>query len=270
MGVAEVFISHGIINETLGKSRMKKKSKHMAWWGIALIALLVFILLQVPASWLMSKFYKNNQMLKNVSGNVWQGQADWQKGNVRGSVTWKTRPFDLILLRLAADVEIRSGQSQLQGMLGYGLGKKIMVKNMQGQLAPETLKNLVHWQWPANPIQLANLQFRFQPERGFSQAEGQLQWGGGTLLYTFAQRQDSMDVPSLLGKIHDDGGKLQFDIVDQRNQKMANLSLDPSMMLDVQLTQRLLLHVSSYTGKAGLDTFVVSSRQPLLNGGLSP
>jgi len=47
---------------------------------------------------------------------------------------------------------------------------------------------------------------------------------------------------------------------------MANLVLDPDMMLDVQLTQRLLLNVPSYDGKAGLDTYVISSRQPLLRG----
>ena len=58
-----------------------------------------------------------------------------------------------------------------------------------------------------------------------------------------------------------------MDIRDQRNQKMANLLLDANMMLDVQLTQRLLLNVPSYDGKAGLDTFVISSRQPLLQGG---
>ena len=48
---------------------------------------------------------------------------------------------------------------------------------------------------------------------------------------------------------------------------MANIALDPSMMLDVQLTQRFLLNVPSYDGKAGLDTYVISSRQPLLQGG---
>jgi general secretion pathway protein N len=35
------------------------------------------------------------------------------------------------------------------------------------------------------------------------------------------------------------------------------------MMLDVQLTQRLLLNVASYHGQAGLDTAVIAVRQPL-------
>ncbi|RJO38980.1 general secretion pathway protein, partial [Acinetobacter baumannii] len=72
---------------------------------------------------------------------------------------------------------------------------------------------------------------------------------------------------SLSGQLTDQNGQLQVDIRDQRNQKMANLLLDANMMLDVQLTQRLLLNVPSYDGKAGLDTFVISSRQPLLQGG---
>ncbi|MGM7312150.1 type II secretion system protein N, partial [Acinetobacter baumannii] len=69
------------------------------------------------------------------------------------------------------------------------------------------------------------------------------------------------------GHLSDQNAQLQVDIRDQRNQKMANLLLDANMMLDVQLTQRLLLNVPSYDGKAGLDTFVISSRQPLLQGG---
>jgi general secretion pathway protein N len=46
------------------------------------------------------------------------------------------------------------------------------------------------------------------------------------------------------------------------------LELDQNVMLDLRLTQRLLLNISSYNGKAGLDTYVVSSRQPLFKGGL--
>lgn len=245
---------------------MDIKSKQMAWWGFAVVAFVVFVLLQVPASWLISKFYKNNQMLKNVSGNVWKGQADWQKGNLTGSVLWKTRPLDLILLRLGADIELHSGQTQMQGIMGYGWGKTITIQNMSGQVSADTLKNVVNWQWPSNNVQLKDVQFKFQPEQGFSKADGTMQWAGGALIYQFAQRQDRMDIPSLLGQIKDDNGQLQLDIVDQRNQKMAHLNIDPSLMLDVQLTQRLLQNTASYTGKAGLDTYVISSRQPLLSG----
>lgn len=246
---------------------MNKNSKKIVWWSTAIVALLVFILLQVPASWLISKFYSNNQILKNVSGNLWQGQADWQKGQMRGSVVWKARPFDLILMRIGADLEIHSGKTQINTVMGYGFGKKIIVKNMNGQISSDTLKNIVNWQWPNNNIQVSDLAFRYQPESGFSRAEGDLSWAGGGLVYEFAQRQERMDIPSLTGLVSDESGKLLIALQGQRSQKMANLSLDHSLMLDVQITQRLLMNVASYTGKAGLDTFVVSSRQPLIGGG---
>ncbi|MGL5159252.1 MAG: type II secretion system protein N, partial [Acinetobacter junii] len=59
---------------------MTKKNKHLAWWIFALSTFLFFVVLQIPAAWLISKFYKNNQVLQNVSGNIWQGQADWHQG----------------------------------------------------------------------------------------------------------------------------------------------------------------------------------------------
>lgn len=246
---------------------MKKKSKQWKWWFFALIAFLIFIILQIPATWLISKFSKNNQTVHNVSGNIWQGQADWHRGALRGTIHWKTRPLDLLLLRFAADVDIHSGNTQLAGIMAYGFGKKVIVRNMNGQVAPETLKQIVNWQWPVNSIQLKDIQFNYKKEQGFAAVDGQLHWGGGTLVYNIGDRQDRMNMPSLTGQLADHNGQLQVDIRDQRNQKMANLLLDANMMLDVQLTQRLLLNVPSYDGKAGLDTFVISSRQPLLQGG---
>ena len=56
-----------------------------------------------------------------------------------------------------------------------------------------------------------------------------------------------------VAEMKDENGQLQIDVRDQRSQKMANLSLDAGLMLDVQLTQRMLLNIPSYQGKAGLD-----------------
>ena len=251
----------------VGSYHMQIKSKQTVWWGIAVVAFLVFVILQIPASWLISKFYKNNQILKNVSGNIWHGQADWKKGQLQGSVEWRTGPLDLVLLRLGADLKIHSGQTQMDAVVAYGLGKTVHIKNVTCQISADTLKNVINWQWPTNSIQLQDIQLNFNREKGFSKAVGGLQWGGGPLIYSFGQRQDRMEVPSLKSVIKDEGGKLILDVQDQRGQKMANLNIDQSLMLDVQLTQRLLQSVPSYTGKAGLDTYVLSSRQPLLGGG---
>lgn len=246
---------------------MITKPKSLTWWIFASSVFLIFVVLQIPAAWLISKFYKNNQVLQNVSGNIWQGQADWHKGNLKGSLSWKTRPLDLFLLRLGAEIEVHSGNTQLDGVVGYGFGKKIIIRNLNGQVAPETLKSVVDWQWPTNAIQLRDIHFNFKKEQGFAQAEGTLQWAGGNLVYSYAQRQERMTMPSLQGKLSDENSQLIFEMGDLRGQKLIALALDKDLMLNVQLTQRLLLNIPSYQGKAGLDTYVISSRQPLLKGG---
>ena len=245
-----------------------KKPKMLHWWLFATVTFLICVLLQVPAAWLMAKFSKNNQSLHNISGNIWSGQADWTQGKLRGSLTWQVRPLDLLRLRAAANVEVHSGRSQLHGVVGYGLGKKLILNQITGQVAPETLKNLADWQWPTNSIRLEDVALQFKAEQGFAQAQGQLNWAGGELLYSYAQRQERMNVPILQANLTAHEGKLVVDVRDSREQKMLNLSLDQNIMLDVQLTQRLLMNVPSYQGKAGLDTYVMSTRQPLLKGNL--
>jgi general secretion pathway protein N len=247
---------------------MTKKNKHLTWWIFTLSSFLIFVVLQIPAAWLISKFYKNNTVLQNVSGNIWQGQADWHQGSVKGSLNWKIRPLDLLLLRLGAEVDVHSGRTQLQAVVAYGFSQRWSVSGLTGEIAPETLKRIADWQWPSNPIQLQDVQFKYQKEQGFQQVDGTVQWGGGELVYTFAQRQEQMNIPSLKGQLSDRDQVLTVDVRDQRDQKMLNLLLDKNLMLDVQITQRMLMNVPSYQGKAGLDTYVVSSRQPLLKGGM--
>ena len=245
---------------------MSSKPKTFKWVILAIVAFLIFVVLQVPAAWLISKFYKNNQVLHNVNGNIWQGSADWRKGQLRGSLNWQVRPLDFLLLRLGANVEIHSGNTKLAGVMAYGLTKTLVAKNLEGQIAPETLKTLADWQWPINAIQFNQLDFKYKKQNGFSDVNGQLNWIGGELIYTFAQRQERMSVPVLAGKLADESGKLLLDVRDSRDQKMLNIELDPDLMLNVQLTQRMLLNVPSYEGKAGLDTYVISTRQPLMGG----
>ena len=254
-------------DKNVGKDRMNIQSKRMVWWGVAIIAFVFFVLLQVPASWMIAKFYQNNQILKNVSGNFWRGQADWQSGNVRGSVAWKNRPLDFLLLRWGVDLEVHSGPTQLHGVASYGVGKTLHLKDWSGQISADSLKQIMPGQWPSNAIQISALQFKFKATQGFSQADGQVQWGGGGLGYQFAGHTEHMDIPSLQGQFTDQQDQLLLSLQDQRSQKLASLVLDRNLMLDVQLTQRLLLNVASYTGKAGLDSYVLSSRQPLLSGG---
>ncbi|OTG81204.1 general secretion pathway protein [Acinetobacter sp. ANC 4558] len=245
---------------------MIKQAKNISWWVFAVITFLVFVVLQIPAAWLVSKFYKDNQDLQNIDGNIWNGQADWQKNQLRGTITWSYRPLDLLFFKISANTEVRSGETQLKGVLGYSFGN-FSINSLNGRIAPETLRSFQAWDWPSTDIQVKDLNFKYNKSTGFEKGEGTFQWGGGELLYTYSQRQERMSVPSLKGSFIVDKGKLILDVRDQRDQKMANFALDTALMLDAQLTQRMLMNVQSYEGKAAMDTYVISIRQPLVKGG---
>ena len=96
--------------------------------------------------------------------------------------------------------------------------EKVIVRDMNGQIAPETLKQIVNWQWPVNSIQLKDIQFNYKKSKALRQLMGNC-IGGGALIYNIGDRQDRMNMPSLSGQLTDQNGQLQVDIRDQRNQK---------------------------------------------------
>ena len=76
--------------------------------------------------------------------------------------------MDLLLLRLGANIDLHSGNTQFSGVMGYGLNKTLTVKNLEGQLAPETLKKIADWQWPTNPIQFKELDFKYKKSKALA------------------------------------------------------------------------------------------------------
>lgn len=246
---------------------MSKTNKKIRWWLFAATAFLVFVVLQVPASWLVIKFYKNNHVLQNVTGNIWQGQADWQQDAMQGSVAWQARPLELLRLRSAAQIELRMGQTHLEGKLAYSWAKKVYVQHVRGQVALNDLKKGADWQWPHNLIQIKNLNLDYKKDQGFSAVDGELSWLGGETSYRIDDRPSTINIPSVMGRLSEEQQKMILNVRDEREQKMLNITIDPSLMMDVQMTQRFLLNSPSYKGQASLDTYVLSSRQPLLRGG---
>ena len=107
----------------------------------------------------------------------------------------------------------------------------------------------------------------------FSTAEGHLSWGGGLISYPYEGRTERATLPPLLGDISLDKERLHLALTNGQKERMGDFYLSPQssaqpttqskMMIDVQLTQRLLLNVAGYHGQAGLDTAVISLRQPL-------
>lgn len=241
---------------------MTTKQPGKGWWAFAVLLLMFFIVLQLPAAWIIARVSPSNPYIDSVSGSIWQGQADWHVNELQGVASWKLRPWSLVLLRLGADVELRTGETRLNGNMAVGF-KQRRIENLNGQISTQTLRTLLPWQWPNNPINIRDLKVIFHQQKGWQTADGQLSWTGGILGYPFEGRVERANLPPLVARLSADKGRLQLNMTTAQNERMGDIYLSNDNMLEVQLTQRLLLTVAGYRGQAGLDTAVVSTRQPL-------
>ena len=252
------------------------KRPRKLWWLIGLLTFALFALLQMPASWVLQKVAPQSPYVQHVSGNLWQGSAIWQlplsQAPLTGSVNWTWQPWQLFLGKLGADVDISSGQTQLDGQLKVSRSS-CQVADMTGKIAPETLRQVVDWQLPNTPIQVNSVSLQRQSAKGaraagFNSADGQLTWVGGEVGYPSAGKVFYITMPALRAQLSheqkNNNNLLHINLLDNQDKRLGDLYIDGDTMLDVSLTQRLLENMPEYKGQAPQDTPVVSVRQPLL------
>lgn len=251
-----------------------QKKPSTLWWLLGILLLLIFLFVQLPASWLIARFAPNQQYLENINGNLWRGQAQWRlparmigrAGQpLSGSLDWQWRPWELLWLQMGSDVTIKTGSSDVHARLGLRRNG-ISISNAKGVLAGTTIGTLAPIQWPATDITLHDVSLNASRSEGkttWTEAEGQLTWPGGQIGYPMGRKTEILDLPAMKNNITLDKGKLHFELVNDSDERMGDIYLDSDNMLDVQLTQRLLLNVKGYKGNAAMDTAVVSVRQPL-------
>lgn len=260
-------------------SASSNKRPRKLWWLVGLVLFALFALLQMPAAWVVEKYAPDSPYVQHVSGNLWQGSAVWQlpvssTTPLTGALSWSWQPWQLFLGKVAADVDISSGQTRLNGQVKVGRSAW-QVADMSGKIAPETLASVVDWQLPNTPMQVnaVSLQRKSASETtspGFSKAAGQLTWVGGEVGYPSGGKVFYITMPPMRAQLSaeqkNDKNRLHINLLNNQDKRLGDLYLDGDNMLDVSLTQRLLESMPEYKGQAPQDTPVVSVRQPLLSG----
>lgn len=254
------------------------KHPRKLWWLVGLVIFALFALLQMPAAWLVEKYAPDSPYVQQVSGNLWQGSAVWQlpdmQAPVTGTVDWSWQPWYLALGKVAAEVDVTSGQTRLDGQVKVGRRDWQWV-DMSGKIAPETLVAIIDWQLPNTAINVNGVSLQRQNARedsaaGFKQADGQLTWAGGEVGYPSGDKTFYITMPAMHADLSvtqkNDNDLLHISLLNNQDKRLGDLYLDGDNMLDVSLTQRLLENMPEYQGQAPQDTAVVSVRQPLLAG----
>ncbi len=259
-------------------SASSHKRPRKLWWLVGLVIFAIFALLQMPAAWLVQKYAPNTPYVQHVSGNLWQGLMIWQvptgAAPLVGSAEWSWQPWQLLLGQIAADVDIVSGQTRLDGQVKIARNAW-QIDDMSGKIAPETLADLVKWQLPNTPILVNSVSLKRNSSTassgaGFIAADGQLTWVGGEMGYPNSGRVSYINVPATRAALSteqkNNKNLLHINLLNEQDKRLGDLYLDGDNMLDVSLTQRLLENMPEYRGQAPQDTPVISVRQPLLTG----
>ena len=261
-------------------SASSQKYPRKLWWLVGLTLFALFALLQMPAAWMIEKYAPNSPYVQHVSGNLWQGSTVWQLPQsatpLTGTADWSWQPWYLLLGKVGAEVDIRSGQTQLEGQVKLGR-HSWQVDDMDGTIAPETLTSVVDWQLPNTPIRVNGVSLTRNSSAnkpttdktmGFSHAEGQLTWVGGEVGYPSGNKVFYITIPAVRGQLSQEQKNnknvLHINLLNNQDKRLGDLSIDHENMIDVSLTQRLLESMPEYKGKAPQDTEVISVRQPLL------
>lgn len=254
------------------------------WWLIGLVLLCLCLVVQLPARWLVQKFAPNNPYLQHISGNLWQGEASWQVMTqptvpLAGTLSWRWQPWHLVTGKLGFATEVRSGKTRLTGVTKVGKSNWQLV-GFSGNLAADTLKQVVNWQLPDTPMKLNDVNVT-RSQQGFDNASGTFQWNGGELGYPSGGRVYQIVMPTMVGTLSADkptgqtsgnnasaasaasGKRLHLAMATPQGQRLGDLYLDNDNMVDVALTQRLLKTMPNYQGQGTDDSVVVSIRQPL-------
>lgn len=111
------------------------------WLIAGAVAYLLFLLLSLPARFIVPTLEKRGIRTGEVTGSLWHGQAqNLQVGVLNvGQVQWRWRFLPLFLGRLAADVDIRQPEGQLQGRLALSITGKVLLSNLHGALPLQSL-----------------------------------------------------------------------------------------------------------------------------------
>lgn len=281
-----------VISVATATTRPSPSRPSKLWWLIGLVLLSISLVVQLPARWLVQKFAPNLPYIQQISGNLWQGQANWQlmpkpTTPLAGTVSWQWQPWHLLTGKLGMAIHIQTGATTLDGQAKFNQ-TGWQVNELTGKIAPDTVRQLLNWQFPDSPIMVNSLSLA-QENNSFSLANGEMNWSGGELGYPSGGKTYRINMPNILGKISLDnpnnlnnkaanktatasspsqtsastGQRVHLAMTNQQGQRLGDFYLGNDKMLDIELTQRLLKNMPDYKGQGVDDTVVVTLRQPI-------
>ncbi len=240
-----------------------KEAKAYNWVLLATVLLVFALLAQMPARIIANFVPKDIRSLCTAwGGTLWTGQVNTQLNNLQGQLRWSFQPLSLLTLKLAFNVELLTGSSQIPANVVLGLGGW-QIKASQGQLSPIDLQPLLSsWQLPNNPIMISNLNV-VKKGQNWQDSQGRLTWQAGAIDYVLNGQRQHLNLPPVALKLSGQQQSLIMSLQDEaQTVNLATFTITGAM-IESRLTHRLLTYAPNYRGVAEPDAIVVTASQPL-------
>lgn len=102
------------------------------WWFLSISLLLVFLLVQVPARFIVPRISPANPAfsLHNINGSLWQGRVDVVTPKMTlHNVQWTLKPIQLLLGRAQVELHIDDGDVQVSALAAVGFNGALTLRD---------------------------------------------------------------------------------------------------------------------------------------------
>ncbi len=116
-------------------------SKRSKWLIVGLVAYLLFLLANIPASTLAKQLATRGVQTSGSSGSIWHGQFTGLRAGVLnlGDIEWRWRFLPLLTGKLAADFDMKQSNGYAQGRAAMALSGKLQFTNLSASLPLQSL-----------------------------------------------------------------------------------------------------------------------------------
>ncbi|WP_339899292.1 type II secretion system protein N [uncultured Gilvimarinus sp.] len=159
----------------------------IVWILLAVVFWLVFVIVQIPASWGGYMMTRNGALaLTGISGTLWHGRASMASVTIDGrdyslgELDWQLHPMSLLTLRPCADLTTNLERQQVSGTACAGMGNKLTLRDTDISVPASLVQDLpdnveISGQLSAHIKQL-NIE-----QQNLQALEGNLSWSAARL-----------------------------------------------------------------------------------------
>lgn len=111
------------------------------WILLGVVAYLLFMLVHLPARVLAGTLTRNGVITGELTGTVWDGQAQQLQAGVLhlGKVAWQWRVLPLFTGKLAADIQVTQDNGHAEARVAWSLGGTLTVTQLNASMPLQSL-----------------------------------------------------------------------------------------------------------------------------------